>query len=184
MTRAWITILFLGVALALAGCAASTAETSPDQAAPPSTAAVSPQGTVAAFRDGFDASLLGGIDLPRGIPTDRMRVKPPVEERFVQAVREDPNTGTSAPMLDEMDDDAVLYLGYLYCAGMDAGLSIDRAVAGVVDVVARAEGRDPTAPDTGDYVASVTIVNLSAGSLCPELYLDTRDFLEQLTGGA
>lgn len=167
--------------LLLGACAGSSASSPPESTAPPSTGPAADNGMVADYLNGFDAARLNGIYLPRGIATDRARVAGDIEERFVAATREDPNSDAAAATFAILDDDALVYLGYVYCAAMDARLPIDRSVATVVDVVARVAGRDATAPATDDFIVSVTVVNLASGSLCPELYLDTRAFLEELT---
>lgn len=164
--------------LFIAACAGSSTQPQTEPTVLPPQAN---NGTVADYLNGFDAQHLNGIELPRGVAIDRNRVTNDTEKRYVAATREDPNSAEASPSFDALDDDALLYLGYLYCAARDARLPIDRAVASVVDVVARTGGRDPTSPSTNDFIVSVTIVNLASGSLCPELYTDTRAFLDDLT---
>ncbi|NOX31287.1 MAG: hypothetical protein GXP35_14745 [Actinobacteria bacterium] len=178
-TRKFLALVgFLFSIVLLGACAGSS--TSRPSTVPPDASSVVISGTVADYLNSFEAERFNGIKLPRGIPTDRDRVRSQTEEAFVGAVRSDSN----GSILAQLDDDAVVYLGYLYCAARDAELPINRAVALVVDVVARAEGREPAAAVTEDFIASVTIVNLASGSLCPELYLDTRSFLDDLTSGS
>jgi len=184
MRRTLSVAMFAFVSLLIAGCAVSEPQSQSDPSSAPLTIDVPDYGPVAEYLNGFDAVQLNGIDLSRSIATERGRVAPGIEERYIVAVSEDPNNTVAASVFDLLDDDAVLYLGYLYCAARDAELPIDRAIASVVDIVARAGGRDPTSPAANDYIASVTIVNLASGSLCPELYLDTRTFLDELTGNA
>lgn len=184
MKRMLTVATFAFVSLLIAGCAGSEPQSQSEPSSPPLTIDIPTYGPVAEYLNGFDAAQLNGINLPRGIAIERGRVAPDIEERYIAAVREDPNSTVAASVFDLFDDDAVLYLGYLYCAARDADLPIDRAIASVVDVVARAGGRDPTSPAADDYIASVTIVNLSSGSLCPLLYVDTRAFLDELTSGS
>jgi len=172
------------VALLLAGCAGSGPQSQSEPTSPPLTIDRPGYAPVDEYLNSFNAEHLNGIDLPRGIVIERSRVSPDIEGRYVEAVRRDPNSAAAASVFDLLDDDAVLYLGYVYCAARDVGLPIDGAVASVVEIIARAAGRDATAPVPDDFIVSVTIVNLSSGSLCPELYLDTRAFLDELVGNS
>jgi len=184
MKRTLTVATFAFVALLLAGCAGSEPQSRSEPTSPPLTIDRPGYGPVDEYLNSFDARHLNGVDLPRGIVVERARVAPDIEERYVAAVRKDPNSAVAASVFDLLDDDAVLYLGYVYCAGRDVDLPVDRAVASVVDVVARAGGRDPTTPANDDFIAAVTIVNLSSGSLCPLLYVETRAFLDELTSGS
>ena len=141
-------------------------------------------GDVDEYLASFDPARFGGIGLPAKIETERIRVPEEVEASFVEAVRDDPANDQVGPIVGAFDDESLLYLGYLYCAAHDESETIAPSVAAVVDVVTRANGRAATTPADDDFVTSVTIVNLASGSLCPELYLDTRSFLDDLLGTA
>ena len=141
-------------------------------------------GDVDEYLTSFDSARFGGIGLPAMIETERIRVPEEVEASYVEAVREDPANDQVGPIVGAFDDESLLYLGYLYCAAHDESETIAPSVAAVVDVVTRANGRPATSPADEDFVVSVTIVNLASGSLCPELYLETRSFLDELLGTA
>ena len=182
MTK-FLSLVALSFSILVIGACAGTS-TSPSSTLPQDAGPAADNGMVADYLNDFNAQHLSDIELPRSVTTDRARVAVDIEERFVAATREDPNSDVAAPTFESLDDDALTYLGYLYCAARDAQMPIDRAVASVVDVVARAGGRDPTSPSTDDFIVSVTIVNLASGSLCPLLSLDTRAFLDELTSGS
>ena len=184
MNKSFAAIVFAFAALLIGACSGSDPQSQTDATVPFESSVASEPGAVADYLNSFDAAHLNGIDLLRGMAAGRERVTEDIEARFVRAVREDPSATQAKAILARIDDEAVVYLGYLYCSARDASLPIDSSVASVVDVVARANGRDPTTPATDDFIVSVTIVNLASGSLCPELYLDTRAFLDELTSGA
>jgi hypothetical protein len=174
------------VSVVLSGCASASQDDNPEPASSNSTVATPPpapsEGPVAEYLETFDADHFGGITLPRTIVTERARPHADAEDGFIAAVREDPAQQEATSVFTRLDDASVLYLGYLYCAAFDVSNEIAPSIATVVDVVARSNGRPSTKPADEDFIATVTIVNHSSGSLCPELYVDTRDFLDEFLG--
>ena len=141
-------------------------------------------GPVQEFLLTFDNERLGGVGLPASIETDRLRAPESIEAEFVTEVRADPANEDVGTTLSDLGDESLVYLAYLYCAAADQSEDIGASIAAVVDVVARANGRPSTAPAESDLVASVVIVNLSSGSLCPDLFVETDAFLQELLGTA
>ncbi|MEZ5176405.1 MAG: hypothetical protein R2823_09405 [Acidimicrobiia bacterium] len=175
-TTTWNRVAAISIiALAVAACSNGSTTTTEPRQGPDG-------GPLADYMNSFDASHLGGVELRRDIVTDRLRVRSDTEERFVAAVNEDSSQAIASATFAVLDDDAVIYLGYLYCLARDAAEPIDRSVAAVVDVTTRTAGRNPTSPDDSDFIAAVTIVNHASGSLCPERFVDTNAFLKDLTG--
>ena len=172
----WIRVAAMVLIVASAGACSN-------DSAPPSTRSVEPPegGSLEFYMNSFAASHLNDVELPRSITSSRARVVENTEDAFVNAVEEDPASASATSSFNLLDRDATIYLGYLYCIARDSNLAIGESVASVVDVVARVGGRDPAAPANEDFIASVTIVNHASGSLCPELYVDTHEFLEELT---
>ena len=136
--------------------------------------------SIATFLNDFDASHLGGIPLDRTFTTDRMRITALSEGSYRDTVRSDATAADAGVTFDAFDDEALLYLGYVYCSRRDEGRPIDRSVASVVAIAALSAGHDPGSPSLGDYVTAVTTTNYASGSLCGDRYLDTREFLENL----
>lgn len=179
--------VLVAAAIVLAACSPSE-----ESEAPPSTTTtvdrpVITAGPVQEYLLTFDNERLGGVGLPASVETDRLRAPESIEAEFVIEVRKDPTNEDDEEVgttLSDLDDESLVYLAYLYCAAHDQSDDIGASIAAVVDVVARANGRPSTAPAQSDLVASVVIVNLGSGSICPDLYLDTDAFLQELLGTA
>ena len=183
--------LFILIALVLTVVSCSDAGAESTTSTPPTTSSpTGPDGSVTLppsatagraedLLNGVDSATLAEVALPV-IQTDLQRTTPDAESDYLGVVRDDPSSGEPGAVVPLLDDAAVLYLGYLFCAIYEATGEPAPSVTGVVDVVARSQGRQPTQPADADFVASVTIANLSSGSLCPNRYVTTRAFLDEL----
>lgn len=174
--------LLLACMVAGGACAGDTADST---TAPPSTAAtttttedLSRFGMVDAFLNEVAPSM--GVE-PR-FSLSRERVTPDFEAQFVDLFR----TASVEEGLDVdlglWTDDQLLYLGYTYCAGLDAGAGAQDSVTVVVATVATSRGRAPEAATQEDAAVGVAAARYAGASICGEYRLATEDFLVQIGG--
>jgi hypothetical protein len=166
----------------MAGCSDTTSSTTTtvttSTTAPSTTEDTSAFGRVQNFLNEVAPSM--GVE-PR-FALSRLRVTPDFEAQFVETFR----TASVAEGLNVdlgiWNDDQLLYLGYLYCVGLDAGVTADESVTVVVATVATSQGRAPEAATNADAAVGVAAARYAGGSICGEYRLATEDLLVRLGG--
>jgi hypothetical protein len=173
-------LLLAGVVFA--GCSdgdSATTTTSSTSVAPTTTTVdSSPFGLVQNFLNDVAPSM--GVEPRFSLP--RPRVTPDFESQFVDVFRTASVAEGLSVDLGVWSDEQLLYLGYLYCVGLDAGVTADESVTVVVATVATSQGRAPEAATVADASVGVAAARYAGGSICGEYRLATEDLLQRLGG--
>lgn len=175
-----VAVLVAGVVIA--GCSDDTSPTTPA----PSTTTMPSTTTVDSSRFGLVQNFLNEVAPSMGVEPrfslPRQRVTPDFESQFVDIFRTASVAEGLSVDLEVWNDEQLLYLGYLYCVGLDAGVTADESVTVVVATVATSQGRAPEAATTSDAAVGVAAARYAGGSICGEYRLATDDLLLRLGG--
>jgi hypothetical protein len=179
-------IAFVVISLALAGCSDDTADSSISTTTlPPGTSSTT---EVDSSRFGLVQNFLNEVAPSMGVEPrfslPRERVTPDFESQFVDVFRTSSVEEGLDVDLGLWSDEQLLYLGYLYCVGLDAGVTADEAVTVVVATVATSQSRAPESATASDAAVGVAAARYAGGSICGEYRLATEDLLLRLGGSS